>query len=214
MTTDQFRHHDAAYVLGALDEADRRAFEAHLEICAECRANVAEARNTADLLSGLTAADVADVGPMPDTMLPGLLRKASRERGRGRVIVGSLAAVAAAAVTVLVVALWPTGSPAARQAQAFAAVRPNPVTATAELVSRSWGTEINLRCRYEEDIEHYTPYALVVIDKDGRQHAAGSWKLIPGHTIEYTGGTSVPRGQIAELQITRSDGTPILELDL
>ena len=40
--TDQFRDWDAAYVLGALDADDRRAFERHLGTCPECSAAVAE----------------------------------------------------------------------------------------------------------------------------------------------------------------------------
>ncbi|MDT4946344.1 MAG: putative zinc-finger, partial [Pseudonocardiales bacterium] len=31
--TDPFVHDDAAYVLGALSDAERREFEAHLETC-------------------------------------------------------------------------------------------------------------------------------------------------------------------------------------
>src|SRR5690348_11099527 len=34
---DPFRYSDAAYVLGALDDADRRDFEAHLETCPDCQ---------------------------------------------------------------------------------------------------------------------------------------------------------------------------------
>jgi Putative zinc-finger len=214
VTNDAFRHHDAAYVLGALDDAERREFEAHLETCPECRASVDDARATVDLLSGLTAADVQDVVPMPETLLPGLLRKAGRERRRRRALVGSLAGLAAAAVVTLVVTLWPSSSQPKAAPLAFSAVRPNPVTATAQLVSRSWGTEIDLHCRYAEHIEEYLPYQLVVFDKEGRRYSAGSWKLVPEQTIEYTGGTAVRRNDIDRLQIAKADGTPILQLQL
>jgi hypothetical protein len=214
VTNDAFQHHDAAYVLGALDRADRQAFEAHLADCPDCRASVDEARATVNLLSGLTAADVADVAPMPDTLLPGLLRKAAQERRRRRVFVGSLAGLAAACAIALVVTLWPSSAPSSSGPLAFSAVRPNPVTATAQLVSRSWGTEIKLRCRYADDDERYAPYALVVVDKHGHHYAAGSWKLAPDKTIAYTGGTAVRRSDISRVQITKSDGTPILELTL
>lgn len=41
----------AAYALGALDADERSAFEQHMATCAQCRANVAELRETAALLA-------------------------------------------------------------------------------------------------------------------------------------------------------------------
>ena len=38
--TDPFSENDAAYVMGALTDADRRAFEAHVSGCGECAAEV------------------------------------------------------------------------------------------------------------------------------------------------------------------------------
>jgi hypothetical protein len=210
---DPFRFDDGAYVLGALDDEDRAAFEAHLASCAECRGRVDDARAAAGLLSGLSLADVGEVAPMPDTLLPGLLRRAKRERRRHRLLTGSLGAVAAASVAALIVLLWPTSSNSAGSpAQAFIAVRPSSVSATAQLVSRGWGTEIDLECRYADNVEHYLPYNLVVVDKHGQTHGAGSWTLAPGHATEFTGGTSVPRADIAQVRITLPDGTPILQL--
>ncbi len=42
---------DAAYVLGSLCSAERREFEAHLDVCASCRAAVAELSDLPSLLS-------------------------------------------------------------------------------------------------------------------------------------------------------------------
>ena len=39
MTTDEFALHDAAYVLGALSQADRREFEDHLKWPDRCDAS-------------------------------------------------------------------------------------------------------------------------------------------------------------------------------
>jgi hypothetical protein len=211
---DPFRYDDAAYVLGALDDADRIAFEAHLETCADCRARVAEARPAVALLADLTLSDIDEPAPVPDTLLPGLLRRAERERGRRRWITGSLGAVAAACVAALIVVLLPSGSTdSGPPARAFAQLRPGPVTATAQLVSRGWGTEIDLECRYaDEDDPGDVAYNLVVFDTGHNKHPVGSWTLAPGDKTDFTGGTSVRTADIARIEITLENGTPILQL--
>jgi hypothetical protein len=214
-SADPFRYHDGAYVLGALDDTDRIAFEAHLETCAECRARVAEARPAVQLLAGLTLRDIEDSTPEPDTLLPALLRAAKRERGRRRWLTGSLGALAAACAAALIVVLWPAGSSDSGPAlRAFAAVQPGPVAASARIVARGWGTEIDLQCHYADTVERYVPYSLVVIDKHNKRFPAGSWKLAPGKETDFTGGTSVRATDIDRVQITLPDGTPILELNI
>ena len=77
---------DAAYVLGALTEADRREFEEHLAGCISCREAVDELTAVSPLLSLLdydhvVAADTIDestaVPPCPD-LLTSLLAKADQ----------------------------------------------------------------------------------------------------------------------------------------
>jgi hypothetical protein len=216
--TDQFVRYDGAYVLGALDPAERQAFEEHLQTCADCRARVDEVRPMAGLLAGVPLSALEDVGPVPDTLLPGLLRKAAQERRRRRLWSGSVGAVAAACITALVVLLWPsggsTGTGSSAPAQAFAAVRPSPVSATAQLVSREWGTEIDLHCKYAMSVNAYVPYRLVVVGTDGRIYPAGSWTLAPGGSTDFTGGTALTRSEISRVQVTLDNGTPILQLRL
>jgi len=215
MTTDPFVHDDAAYVLNALSPEERSAFEAHLETCPDCQDRVAEARAGAELLAGLTMADVADPGPVPDTLLPGLLRQAGRERAHRRLLTGSIGAVAAATITALVIVLWPGGgSTSSSPAQALVPVRPSPVTATATLVSKAWGTEIDLHCKYSDSVERWEPYRLVVVDNRGGKHDAGSWTLAAGKEVTFTSGTAVPEADISRVEITLEDGSPILQLSL
>jgi carotenoid cleavage dioxygenase-like enzyme len=75
---------DAAYVLGALSDADRREFEAHLDGCTPCRQAVSELTAISPLLSVLDYEQVvapdgvngsADVPPCPE-LLTSLLAKA------------------------------------------------------------------------------------------------------------------------------------------
>ena len=217
MTKDPFEHFDAAYVLGMLDQEERRDFEAHLLTCAECRARVAEVQPTATLLAGMPRevfAEADHTADEPDTLLPGLLRRARKERSRRRGVVLGLGAAVAASVAALIAVLLPSGAGSSHPpAQALAAVRPSPVSATARLVDRQWGTEIDLQCRYSAGTVSYAAYELVVTDSNGVRHEAGSWRLAPGGETNFTGGTAVPRSKIDRVQVTRSDGTPILELD-
>ena len=59
MTHDELRDLSGGYALGALDEADRRAFEAHLPTCPDC---AEEVRAFATVASGLALA-VPQVDP-------------------------------------------------------------------------------------------------------------------------------------------------------
>jgi carotenoid cleavage dioxygenase-like enzyme len=72
---DEYAMWDAAYVLGALSDADRGEYEAHLAGCMSCREAVAELSSLAPLLS--MAGDDASVPPCPD-LLPSLMAKADQ----------------------------------------------------------------------------------------------------------------------------------------
>ena len=210
---DPFQYDDAAYVLGALSDDERQAFEAHLATCADCRARVAEVRDVPTLLAGIGAAELVDETP-PETLLPGLLRRARQRRRRQRWLISGLGTVAAACLIALVVAVWPatspgSGAPAPRAMHQLVSV---PVQATARLVSKPWGTEIDLACRYAEGVERSLPYRLVVIDRHGQDEDLGSWQLVPDANVAYTAGTALRPTDIARVQITTQDGKPILEL--
>ncbi|HWL45454.1 MAG TPA: anti-sigma factor [Ilumatobacter sp.] len=103
----------AAYALDALDPAERAAYEAHFTTCAACRGDVAELRETAAQLGGLTAAtppadlksrvlaEVAttrQLAPRTASVVPLVPRR------RGRVL-AAVATVAAAVVLVMAAAL-------------------------------------------------------------------------------------------------------------
>lgn len=210
---DPYRHDDAAYVLGALDPDERAAFEAHLVDCADCAARVGELTGVPDLLAGVEPGDLVDPAaePLPDTLLPSLLREARRRARRQRVLIGSLAAVAAACVLALVVVLWPTSSsgPAAKP---FVAVAQSPVSANATLTATAWGTAIDVHCHYQYDVAHAGRYKLVAIDRAGGRHQLGDWALPPYRDIDYHAGTALTPSQIARLEITMPNGTPLLQL--
>lgn len=81
---DPFAEDAGVYVLGALDEAERAAFEDHLAGCAACRAAVAEVADLPRLLAAVPPEGLADP---PATVLrrPGAPRRGLRGPGAGRV---------------------------------------------------------------------------------------------------------------------------------
>lgn len=60
--SQDFAMWDAAYVLGALSPAERCEFEAHLGVCASCRAAVAELNDLVPLLKVLDVAEGRAIG--------------------------------------------------------------------------------------------------------------------------------------------------------
>lgn len=216
--TDPFRHDDGPYVLGALAPDERAAFEAHLATCPDCAARVREVQDLPALLAGIDPAEFADApddtsaGPLPDTLLPSLLREARRDRRRQRRLIGGLAAVAAACVIALVVALWPSSSATGTQ-RPFVAVAQSPVGATASLTAQPWGTVIDLHCHYlSAKVDRAWTYQLVAYDRAGARHVLGHWALPPDTDDEYELGTQLPQRDITRLEITLPDGTPLLRL--
>lgn len=231
-TPDPFEHDDAAYVLGALPEPERALFVAHLGGCAACRQRVvelAEARAALAELGDLDdLGDLAELGdppdaaPVPETLLPGLLRRAATEGRRRRRVVRALAGVAAVSVVALVLVLSPVLSSVlhpghdAAPALAMTALAPVPVSATAVLHAETWGTRVELRCRYDTGgaWSQGVTYALHAVDRAGTVHDLGSWTMGAGTGQEMTfvGGTSVTRDDVSRLEVTLPDGTPVLRL--
>jgi anti-sigma-K factor RskA len=108
MTTNQDLHEQvAAYALDALDEDERRAYEAHLAGCEQCRAELAGMADTAGAL-GLAAAAVDPPEGLRGRILEGardegpsnVVSIGSARRRRFAVVGGVAAAVAAAALAI------------------------------------------------------------------------------------------------------------------
>jgi Putative zinc-finger len=228
--TDLFTFDAAPYVLGALSPEDRQAFEAHLAVCPACESQVREFAGLPGLLSRLPADEVAvalEGPPVPPlTLLPALQFSVRRERRvrRWRVAAAGLAAACLAVIGTAVVVDQTTGSPSVvspqtqqPQALAFRLVGNMPVTATANLVSKAWGTEIDMQCTYagpdwEGDGE--PKYTLVVRDRAGAQYRVGDWKVLVGKEVRLTMSTGVARDQLKSLQVVNAANTPVLELVL
>jgi len=248
------------YVLGALSPVDAQAFARHLPTCPACRAAVQDLAALPGLLSrvpagalggdgtldgdgdgdgdgdaaGAPAGSRGEAGPVPDTLLPALLRSVRAQRRRRR-LVGGVAAglVAASAVTAAVVSADRPGdgrpqagaSPSAPVSGPSAAVEPGPaavlrpllptpLTITARLTGVDWGTEVDVTCAYAPaSASPAYDYALVVTDRAGTTEQIGTWTAVPGHDAQLRAMTALPRAQIASVEVRTLDGTAIARLD-
>jgi len=212
VTSDPFAMFDGAYVLGALSDPDRIAFEAHLAECDACSASVRELSGLPALLATVPESALVDEAP-PLSLLPALQRRARGAVRRRRWIVSGVAAAAACVLALAVVVSWPTSGPASHPV-AMTAVASAPITATADVRDVGWGTKIELVCRYYETSQPVRPYALVVVDRSGKHHDLGSWNLVPGKATTYQSGIALPRSQVKEVDITTVSGKPLLALPL
>ena len=222
-------HRDGSYVLGALSPAERRAFEQHLAGCKECARTVRELAGLPGLLARVDRAVLEDpdvVEPVPDTLLPALVRDVRREGRRRTLVTAGLAAAAAVVVAGVPLAVsgvlegdrTPSAPVASATAQRMVPVGDVPVRASLAFASVTWGTRLDLTCTYAprgEQYHHLPPrvtYALVVRTRDGRTEQVGTWRSLEGRTMRLTAGTSSPRNQIASVQVRTTEGRPVLEL--
>jgi hypothetical protein len=218
--TDPFTDEAGAYVLGALDDAERAAFVDHLRSCPECRQAVAEIED----LPGLLAL-VPKEGPVdpPPTVLAHLLDEvrqeewAERSRARRRRAWRGGAGLAAAAAGAVLFsgALLPmpwTDAPAvvASTTVEFEPTADAAITASLELTSVPWGTRIELTCSYQGD-QYALPveYALVVHDAEGRSEQVATWIAVPGKELTVPATTGLALEDITRVEMV-SDGAVML----
>ncbi|WP_426184236.1 anti-sigma factor family protein [Microbacterium sp. TWP3-1-2b2] len=208
----QFAEWDAAYVLGALNSADRRLFEAHLEDCEACGRSVAELAPVIGLLGRVERGHAESyltetpAGPDPSRRIElATIATADRVRRlRTRWWTGAAVAAAAAVVAVVLAVTLPLGqSPQDVTVVTMQATSEVPLEASAELTEVGWGTRIDLECVYGGSAGGGDgwPYALYVIGSDGVEEAVSSWRARPGTTARLSAGTALDLGGIETLEI-------------
>ncbi len=164
-----FTQDDGSYVLGALSPAERQAFEEHLAGCAECARSVRELAGLPGLLARVDP-DVLDsppVGdPVPDTLLPSLVRHARRSQRRRMLATAGVAAAAAAAHGPgcrgghrrfdddAPPAAAPSATPSVPASQTMSPVGHAAVRGSLAFTSVLWGTKLDLTCSYNGGNEY------------------------------------------------------------
>ncbi|WP_030173502.1 anti-sigma factor family protein [Spirillospora albida] len=84
------------------------------------------------------------------------------------------------------------------------------IKAIVNLRRKAWGTEVEL---YLRGVPKGSSCRLMVIARDGRRDALGSWYVPYGDGYgEYRGSTMFPRGQLYSFEIVGLDGRPLLTI--
>ncbi|MDP9239030.1 MAG: zf-HC2 domain-containing protein [Actinomycetota bacterium] len=209
--------HDGAYLLGALSPEDRRAYEEHLAGCAACSAALAEMAGLPGLLGRLPADVIEIEDASPPDVLPALLAAVQLERHRARrrfrIAVAAVATAAAVVGAALLVPAVVTPPPKRPAAVAFAPLADVPVTAAAALITKSWGTEVDLRCTYTgAQTWGGAAYTLVAIDRSGHEEQIATWRVVSNKPVVLVASTSLQRADLAMLEVRLPTGRPVLRL--
>lgn len=217
-TPDDITQWDAAYLLDALNADDRRTYEDYLAAHPERADDLAGLAGLPDLLDVLSpqeALELTDLGA-PAAAEPGgvasLAEAAARRERRARrgMLAGFVAAAAALAVLGGVVGATVFPRTPSVQTVAMAPMQPGQregVTAQLAVTEKKWGTELRWSCEYTRDwAREVDSYDIVVTTRDGRQTAVGSWRPAGDEATGLSAATSIPREQIASIDI-RVSGT-------
>ncbi|SDY91051.1 Putative zinc-finger [Modestobacter sp. DSM 44400] len=211
---DDVRRLLGAYVLGGLDDADRRAVEEHLPGCEPCRSDLARSAPLPALLRRLPVEDALRVdeplgtGPrsVSAAVLPGLLGEVDRDRHRHRrrtvmrtvLVAATVAALATAGITSLR-NTQPSAVRFALTASAGASAEGD-----VELVAKPWGTALTV---HVSGLPAEGPFSLEV-GGSTRQTAeqAATWGATPSGSAELVGASSLPPGEISTISVLGPDG--------
>lgn len=217
-----YAHLDGVYVLGALAAGERAAYERHLPGCAECTRALRDLAGIPGLLGRVrleTVEQLQPAAPVPATLLPAMVARVRRDRGRRRVVVGSLVAAAAVLLVLLAVGIGTTlgdGAPGRPDQQLAAAQRMEalgtPSSGWVSLTRRGWGTRIDLTCTYDGPVAGPATYVLVVTATDGRTEQAGTWRTRDGQEVRVTMATAVAPDDIASVEVRTESGYSVLRL--
>jgi hypothetical protein len=226
-------HEDGAYVLGALSPEDRVAFERHLPGCEACALSVRQLAGLPGLLARVPV-EILDPKvppvPVPETLLPALVRRARRSHRRRAWITGGLVAAAAVvAIGAVGVATRgdddghdnnvavPSAGPTTAAAQIMQPVGNEPISGWISLTKVGWGTRLDLTCSYAEESSAYedptwSTYTMYVHTTDGAVEQVASWKALPGKEMHLSAATASDVADISDVEVRTTAGDTVLEL--
>jgi len=217
-----------AYVLGALDPADRSRVDAHLAGCADCRDELASFAGLPGLLGRVSRAEVetepVDPGPQ---LLERLLGAAAAERRHDRrrrllaLVAAGVIVLAAIGVTVGVVQdRHPASSASAPVApgtsQTFTATDPTThVQATITEWKKGWGASVDVSVIGVTSDLAGDSCQLIAVGPGGKTDVAASWAApAAGYAgrskVTASGSTALASSDISAFKVVGSDGMTLV----
>lgn len=201
-----------AFVLGGLSADDAARVRAHLQTCADCRAEHELIEPVARELALLAVAAAKSPEPVPDDLGERVTVAVAAERtARGRSrrarlgVVAAASAGAAATIAVLVMrALAP--DPVPLEPVAVTVEQPG-VVADADLVNHTWGVEIKLAAT---GLEAGATYRVSMLTDDGQERAAGEFVGTGSAPMRCNLNSSVLRPHAVGFVVFDDAGTEII----
>jgi len=212
----RYREQIGAFLLGKLDEGERKAMQTHLSSCLVCQAEVKELKPVVAALAD-AAPDRIDEDPLPPedleelTLGPilGEIHRARRRRQRY-----SWSAVAAAAICVVGIGLagftW-------LLEPAVALVEPVPFSVApgmeveGNLIKHAWGIEIRLVVSGMRDGQ---TYRVTLVSEDGEQVNAGTFIGTGDKPLRGTFNAALLRKDADRLEVRTPGGEPVFFAEL
>jgi hypothetical protein len=217
-----------AYVLGALDPADRSRVDAHLAGCADCRDELASFAGLPGLLGRVSRSEVesepADPGPQ---LLERLLGAAAAERRHDRrrrlltLVAAGVIVLAAIGVTVGVTqdrhpASTTTAAAAPGTSQTFTATNPQThVQATITEWKKGWGASVDVSVVGVTADLAGESCQLIAVGPGGKTDVAASWSApAAGYSgpskVNASGSTAMASKDITAFKVVGSDGETLV----
>jgi len=199
-----------AYVLGALDDPDKRRVQEHLPRCEVCRDEAGDLALLPELLRRRTTTHADPRVPaVPPQLLPDLLRQVAARRRQERrqwVIRAAVAAVTVAALTLGGGALLTRErSPAGERIDLVAAT--GPASGHARLAAKPWGTAITVDLA---GLPLEGRFVLQTTARDGHQEQAATWAATPTGAVTVVGATSLTPADVTSVAVLGPAGQELV----